>query len=275
MLGVFLTILGTVFEEIGTSAGKVAVKLKVESIFSYGFISNLCATIMFAFLAVWRYPQLDISAWPTFLVRLPLELILSYLTIQAITKCSRSAFGFLRTGTIPLLLVVDAFMGYRLDGYQMLGIGLITAALLYLHMNHGLDKPGLKYAVLATIVPVATASLAKFDFNHGNSWELEQTIICAAITVFFYLVAKSKRERPFSLFKKPLVLMQACATAASSAVLTYGFLLIAPSVHMAAKRSTAVLAAVGSGGLAFHEKKLFVKAIAVAACVIGVILLVL
>lgn len=48
-----------------------------------------------------------------------------------------------------------------------------------------------------------------------------------------------------------------------------------PSVHTAAKRSTAVIAAVGSGKIVFHEKHATIKILAMATCVIGVILLVL
>ncbi len=215
---------------------------------------------------------MTLDSWQTFLIRMPLEMGVTFFTVTAVAKCARNAFGFVRTGTVPLLLPVDALMGYGLSYAQILGIALVTGAIFYLYVNHGLESRGLKYALFATVFPVTTTSLAKYNFTHGNSWELEQVLAFSAITFMLYFISRSKDERPLRHLKNPWTLVQALATALGNAVLIYGFNLMTPSVHTAAKRSTAVVAAASSGKIVFKEKHLAIKLLAAAVCVLGVIL---
>ncbi len=203
MFGIILTIIGTLLDEVSTSAGKTAARLKIQNIFTSAFITNACSALMFTGIAIWRWPHMTLEAWPTFLVRLPLELCVTFFTVTAVAKCARSAFGLVRTGTIPMLLLVDALMGYSLSYAQILGIALITSAIFLLYVNHGLERRGLKYAILATLLPVATISLAKYNFNHGNSWELEQALAFLVTTVMLYAISRRKGEYPLRHFKKP------------------------------------------------------------------------
>lgn len=165
--------------------------------------------------------------------------------------------------------------GYSLSYSQILGIALITGAIFLLYVNHGLERRGLKYAIFATLLPVATISLAKYNFNHGNSWELEQALAFLVTTVMLYAISRRKGEYPLRHFKNPFTIIQALATAAGNVILVFGFNLMTPSVHTAAKRSTAVIAAVSSGKIVFHEKHAAMKAFAMVICVVGVILLVM
>ncbi len=268
-----MTVLGTVFDEVTTSIGKIAVKAKIENVFTFGFLSNLVCAIFFLVLILVRLPVQGINSWPTFLIRIVLETVLGFITILAIIKCTRSTFGFIRVGTIPLLLVMDTVIGYSVSNFQILGIIFVTFSLLYLFLNHGLDKRGLGLAVLATILPVVTISLAKYDFNHGNSIELEQGVVYIIMTASFFIMAIRSEENPFVLFKKPLVMLQFAAQALGAVLLTYSFNIMTPSVHTAAKRATAVAAAVGSGNLVFKEKKLLLKIIALIICILGIVLL--
>ncbi|MFA6447169.1 MAG: hypothetical protein WCW31_02825 [Patescibacteria group bacterium] len=273
MLGLFLTVLGTIFDEVTTSIGKIAIKSKVENVFTFGFLSNLVCALFFLVLIMVRLPEQGISLWPTFLIRIVSETILSFITILAIVKCTRSTFGFIRVGTIPLLLVVDVIIGYSISNFQILGIVFVTFSLLYLFLNHGLDKRGLGLAILATILPVVTISLAKYDFNHGNSIELEQGVVYIVMTILFFIMALRSKENPFVLFKKPLVMLQFAAQALGAVLLTYSFNIMTPSVHTAAKRATSVAAAVASGKLVFKEKKIILKIVALVICILGIILL--
>lgn len=179
----------------------------------------------------------------------------------------------MRVGTVPLLLVIDTLIGYSISNYQILGIALVTFSLLYLYLNHGLEKRGLGYAILSTILPVATISLAKYDFTHGNSIELEQSVILVVLTLFFFIMALKRKENPFALFKKPIILLQFVIQGIGGVLITYGFNLMTPSIHTAAKRSTSVAAAVASGNLVFKEKKIILKIIALVICILGIVLL--
>jgi hypothetical protein len=273
MLGIFLTLIGTVLEEAGNSLAKASVKLKIESVNTLGFLSNSWSTIFFVALTVIRWPEMHIATWPTLLLRLPLEIIPAWFTVRAIAYCARSTFGFVRVTTIPLLLLADMVMGYHLDPYQMMGISLITFTLLFLYANHGFDRRGLFYAFAASLMPVVTSTLLKYNLNHGNSLELEQAMVGLTLTAYFYLQTRRAGEKPFRLLSKPIVLSQVLVHALGGVVLSYGFNLITPSVHMAAKRSTTVMASLVSGRYVFKEKKMGLKIAAMAICVLGIILL--
>lgn len=273
MFGILLTILGTLSEEISTSLGKSAVARHVESIFALGFINALCGLVFFVSLICIRSTAVMISSWPTLLARIACELVLALLTVIAVSQCTRSTFGFIRVGTIPLLLLVDVVMGYTLHPSQVVGIAIITFSLFLLYTNHGFEKRGAIYAVIGTVLSVATTSLAKYDFSHGNSLEAEQALIYLVLASFFCVFSVRCRENPVRLLLKPVVMLQAAAIAVGSVLLTYGFNLMTPSIHMAAKRSTAAMASIGSGYLAFHEKHIKVKIISSVLCVLGILLL--
>jgi len=59
----------------------------------------------------------SMASLPTFGARLLLEIILSTTTITAIAKSDRTTFTFLRTTTVPLLLLVDLALGYAVGCY--------------------------------------------------------------------------------------------------------------------------------------------------------------
>jgi len=273
MLGIFLTLIGTVLEEAGNSLAKAGVKLKLESVDMLGFLSNFWTSLFFLALVAMRWPDMHIATWPTLLIRLPLEIIPAWLTVRAIALCSRSTFGFVRVTTIPALLIADTLMGYSLDPYQIGGILLITLTLFFLYTNHGFEKKGLIYVFLASLMPVITSTLLKYNLNHGNSLELEQALVCIVLTVYFYTQTRRRHENPLRFLTQPVLLAQAILHALGGVVLSFGFNLTLPSVHMAAKRSGSLISSLASGRLMFHEKKMGLKIAAMAICVLGIILL--
>lgn len=268
-----MTVIGALFEEAASSIGKLAVKLKIESPYSMGVVTNFWNVVLFLSLTLVKWPEQKISIWTTLIIRIVLETILGYITVNAITRSSRSTFSFIRSGTIPLLLIVDFILGYRIDLPQLVGIALISICLFILFANHGLDKKGLSYVLASTFLAVATISLFKYDINHGNSLELEQSLIGFSTLIFFLIMAKRTKAKLYKLIKEPLVLAQAATQALAAAFGTYGLSLIPPSVHIAASRSTTMIAAVSSGKLVFHEKRLGIKILALIFCVIGILLL--
>jgi hypothetical protein len=50
---------------------------------------------------------------------------LVYVNAKVIMQADRSTMGFLRLLTIPLLLVIDLALGYRLEPVQIVGIGVM------------------------------------------------------------------------------------------------------------------------------------------------------
>jgi len=82
-------------------------------------------------------------------------------------------------------------------------------------------------------------------------------------------------ENPFALLRKPIFLVQSLVGGMGFAIGSFAYLLAAPSVITAAKRSSAVLWSVLSGNLYFHEKHILIKLAAFALLATGIIVLAL
>ncbi len=276
MFGVILSSIGAFFEELASSIGKKQVKRKEESIYAMGFLNELMAFCGFVLIILFsgKASGLTLMVWPTALLRLALSLFQGYVTVNAIAKADRSTFGFIRTGTIPLLLIMDMVAGTFISGYQILGMLCISAGLLFLYMNHGFSKHGLWYVILSTVNAALTIGLYKYNITHGNSVELEQLLTIAASLVFFYVMSRyHAQEHPFALMKKPLLALQSGAIGVASVVESFAYLFAPASVILAATRSSTVVLTVLTGGVYFHEKNVKAKIFSLVAFVAGIILL--
>lgn len=277
MFGLALISIGTLFEEIADSIGKKKVEQKQETVYTMAFLSLFWA--LFWFLGVMLYKQsfgFSLQSIPTFSLRLVLEIIQVHIGVLAIVSAERSTFGFVRTGTLPLLLAVDLMLGYPIAVSQIIGIVFITLSLLVLSLNHGIKKKGLGYVIYSTIGAVATISLYKYNITHYNSVEAEQFLIHLFLLIYFYIIAlKIGRENPLRLLRKKIFFVQSFAWGIGSVVISFSYLFAPASVITSAKRSLSVWWSIFSGNLYFHEKHIAIKLIAFFLLVIGVILLII
>ncbi|MBI2062798.1 MAG: hypothetical protein HYT61_00990 [Candidatus Yanofskybacteria bacterium] len=276
MFGLILISLGTFFEEIAGSIGKKKVREKKETIYAMAFLFLFWGTLWF--LGVILYKQrfdFSLGSLPTFSVRLVLEVIQVYVSMKAIVLAERSTYGFIRTGTLPLLLIVDLALGYTIFPMQIVGISFIVLSLLVLSLNHGIQREGLGLVLYSTVGAVATISLFKYNIANFNSVEAEQFLMHLFLLIFFYFSAIRKHEQnPIKLLKERIFFGQSFAEGAGSVLVSFAYLFAPASIITSAKRSTSVFWAILFGNAYFHEKHIVVKIISFLFLVVGVILLV-
>ncbi len=276
MFGVLLMLAGTFFEELSTSIGKIGIRRHLESPFSFGFINSSLVTIAFIVILVIRRNGLVFSSasLPLLAIRVVLEMLTASVTLHAIAKADRSTYGFLRTLTIPLILVYDLVLAYKFDYLQLLGVAFIVVALLFLFMNHGLSRKGAALSLLSAFLASLTISIYKYSITNYNSPEIDQSIVNFFLLVFFFVMAKYVyKEDAVKAFWHRRSLGQSMIAALGSLVESYAYLFAPASVIVAAKRSLAVFWSVLSGKVAFHERKLAIKLIALFLCAVGLSLL--
>ena len=139
MIGILLIAAGEFFGEIGASIGKYEMAHKKESIYAVGFLDAIWTTLFLMIIAFLRNADFVFSfqSLPTFITRAVLEVVLVFVSIHAVLKADRSTFSFLRTLTIPLLLVVDIALGYNISLLQIIGTSIAVIAVLILFLNPG------------------------------------------------------------------------------------------------------------------------------------------
>ena len=277
MIGLILVLTSTFFEEVGTSIGKFKVGRHVESIYTMGFLSLFWGTV---FLIVSGFVRdgfvFSMSSLPTFSIRVVLEIAQAHVSILAITTADRSTFGFVRIGTIPLLLAIDIFLGYAIGPNQIIGIGMIIAGLVILLINHGIKRKGLWLVAFTAVNAAITISLFKYDITHFNSVESEQGIIMIILMAYFFVMAiLVKKEDPIKFLKKPIFLVQSLSSGIASVLMSFAYLFASASIITTAKRSLTILWSILSGKIYFHEKNLIVKIVSYLFIVLGLVFLVL
>src|SRR5438128_6890539 len=133
MIGIILVGIAGFFAEIGTSIGKYEVAHKKESLYAMGFLSGVWSSSFLIIIGFVRHDFIfSTASLPTFLLRAVLEIILLFVSLNAVLTADRSTFSFLRTLTIPLLLIADLSLGYAIPPQQIFGISLMVLAFVFL-----------------------------------------------------------------------------------------------------------------------------------------------
>jgi drug/metabolite transporter (DMT)-like permease len=231
----------------------------------------------FWFLGILIYNQsfkFSLESLPTFGTRVLLEVILTYVSIRAITTSSRSTFSFVRTGTMPLLLLVDIYFGYTISTMQIFGISTIVLAILFLFKNHGLEKRGIGYVVASTLLAAVTISLFKYDISHYNSVAAEQFLTIGFLLVYFYIAAYYySKKNPLRLLLRPIFFVQSLGDGFAGVLGSFAYSFAPASLVVAVLRSSAILFSMLSGNVYFHEKNLILKILVASLLVFGIVLL--
>ena len=272
MIPLLVTAIGGFFEELGTSIAKRNILAKVAGIYTIGFLNTLAgAIILFGTIVVFNQDFIFSSkSLPTFSLRALLEIFQAYVTMMALSLADRSTNGFLRVLTLPLLLLVDAVLGYALTVHQVIGVSFIVLAFIFLFINHGIKKQGSGFVIFSAVNAVATISLYKYDITNYNSVAAEQIIIFAILSVYFLLMAVFvSKENPFLMLKNRKLLLQPILHGMGGTILSFAYALAPASVITSAKRSIEVLWSVLSGNLIFKEKHFAVKVTAFALIAAG------
>ncbi len=277
MLGIILIIIGTVLDEIASSAGKWNVNHKKEGLYTLGFINYFWATTFFLVIILLRGQFIfNPASLPLFSLLIILEIAQTYSSLHAVTEADRSTFGFLMVGTIPLLLLVDIFLGYPLSFLAIVGISLIVLSLLLLFINHGLSKKGIGYVVFSTFNAFLTISIYKYLITNYNSVETQQFITTFILLISLFIMAIWKtNENPLRFVFKKQFILQSVSRGFATVLVSIAYLYAPTSIITGAKRGTSVLASVISGNKYFHEKHIIIKLISFIFVVLGLVLLLL
>lgn len=276
MFGVILSSIGSFLGEISLSIGKVKVGRKEQSVYTMGFLCLFWGAIWFFIIILFRHSFVfALASLPTFIPRAFLEVAQAHATNLAVVKADRSTFGFIRVLTIPLLLAVDFFLGYKINTYQTIGIIVIVSALFLLLVNHGVKKQGSGFVVFTALNAVATISLFKYNISHFNSVEAEQLIIYIILLIYFFFTALYfVKENPLRFLFRPIFFVQSATSGAGGLLESFAYNFAPASIILAAKRSSAIFWSLASGGLYFKEQHILIKAVCLILLVGGIILLV-
>lgn len=186
----------------------------------------------------------------------------------------RSTFGFVRTMTMPLLLAVDLLLGYKISGWQFIGIGIIIFSLFLNFSLQGIKKQGVWLSLSTAVLAVATITLYKYDITHYNSVAAEQAIIHLILLAFLISLAFLKaKENPFAFLKQKTYLFQTLINAIPSFANSYAYVFAPASIILSAYRSSAVFWSVVSGKIYFKEEHLLIKLTCLILLIGGMILL--
>ncbi|MDO8521296.1 MAG: hypothetical protein Q7S52_04225 [bacterium] len=275
MFGIILVSIGTFFDEVSTLIGKTEVQNKKETIYSMAFLSIVWSTLWFLVIILIKGEFVfSAASLPTLLLRSLIEIALIYVGTLAVIQSDRSTFGFVRTGTIPLLLLADLWLGYTLTLSQIFGTIVIVLTLLVAFLNHGIRKEGIRFVLLATIFPVLTISLFKYNITHFNSVEAEQLITHIILLMYlFFMALKVGHENPLRMLLKHPFFVQSFAAGIGGVLISFAYLFAPASTITAAKRAVSVLWAVVSGNLYFQEKHIALKIGLFVVVAIGIALL--
>ncbi|OGL73881.1 hypothetical protein A3C96_01395 [Candidatus Uhrbacteria bacterium RIFCSPHIGHO2_02_FULL_60_10] len=276
MLGIIFQAIASFFEEISGSLEKLIVEKKLASFYAIGFLNAALSLGFYAIYALTGKGRFVIhpASLPSLAVLVILAVAQAYATMKGTSLAARSTFNFVRTGTMPLLLLADLALGYGIGWRQILGIACIVLALLVLFMNHGIERRGLGLVVFTAINAAVTISIYKWHITKWNSVAAEQLVLHVFIAAYFLFGAvRLRRENPFRLLRNRTALAQTGSYAFGSFLEGFAYQYAPASIILAAKRSFAVLWSILAGNRVFHEKRLVLKLITFIMVAAGIVLL--
>lgn len=276
MAVLLIVIFSTLAHEAAVSIGKKSLASKAESLYAFGFLGFFWVAIFMLAGVVFFDIDFYLSAasLPTLLTRIVIECLLVYISAKAISVADRSTAGFLHMITIPLLLLVDIFLGYGITLLQVAGIALLFIGIGALFLRSKKSMRGAKYLIAMSLIAVVTTSLYKYNITNFNSVAAEQLVVVTCIMLFFSLLAKLHGKRqPVRLLFKPATGFQSLAAGFGFAVESFAFLIAPPSIVIAFKRGFALLWSIVFGHKWFHEHKLALKLRAATLALGGLVLI--
>lgn len=275
MLTLVLVLSATFFEEVSSASTKKGISDRRESIYTAGFLNLFFVTLFFLALILYSGNFVfSLESLPVFGPRIILEFAILTIGLKAIALADRTTFSFIHSGTIPLLLAIDIFLGYAISPGQLAGILLFSATIMVLAFSKGIDKRGAYHVAVLTVGAAATLSLFKYDITHYNSLEAEQFManLILLIYLFFYNLLVLK-ENSFHAFRKVGFFAQSFTAGLATVLVSFAYLYGAASVITALKRIGEVSWSLLSGRIYFQEKHILVKLFLVLMLGLSVVLL--
>ncbi|MDO8553013.1 MAG: hypothetical protein Q7S01_05860 [bacterium] len=261
MLTLVLILSATFFEEVSSVFTKKGISDRRESVYTAGFLNLFFVTLFFLSIILYSGNFVfALESLPVFGTRIILEFAILIVGLKAIALADRSTFSFIHSGTIPLLLAIDIFLGYAISPSQLAGILLFCAVIVVLAFSKGIDKRGAFLVAVLTVGAAITLSLFKYDITHYNSLEAEQFLayLIMLILLFFYNLLVLK-ENSFRAFRKVGFFAQSFTIGIAAVLISFAYLYGAASIITALKRIGEVSWSLISGRIYFHESHILIK----------------
>ncbi len=277
MIGIIFTAIGTFLDEFSLSSGRSEVFNKKENIYTFGFLNYFWILVLLVLIALVKNSFVfSLESIPLMVAFIILEIFQVYISLHATIEAERSTFGFLMILTIPLLLLVDTYLGYKISLMGVMGISILIIGLIVLLINHGLSKKGIWYVLFTAINAVATISLYKYCITHFNSVEAQYIITLIFILIFLFIMSKIKyKENPLRFIFKRRLFIESFPRGISGVIVSFAYLYAPASVITSGKRGFSILWSIISGNQYFHEKHLLIKILSFILILIGLVMLVL
>lgn len=256
MIGTLLALVGTFIQEMSASFGKRMLEKQELSFSLYGITSYFFAAVFFLGFALLNNETISLAraGLLTFFARFVFEIIQAEIQFRALKLADRSTFGFLRTLTIPLLLIVDVVLGYTLSAPQLFGVLIVTIVLLIVFVSPRANGKGALLSLLSAVNAVVTISLYKYDITHFHSVASEQFYMTILLVGYFSVRSFMLHGRSmFHILVAPKVVLQSGATGLGSILVSYAYLYGPASLILAVLRSSSVFWSFLSGAIYFKE----------------------
>ncbi|HEY4499610.1 MAG TPA: hypothetical protein VJH70_00550 [Candidatus Paceibacterota bacterium] len=275
MLAILLAFFGTVADEISSSIVKTLGTERRAIMYRAILLNSGASIVLFLLIGWWRNTLVfQAASLPTFLLRAVFEIIQITLSMNALLAADRSTFAFMRNITIPLLLIVDVYIGYAPSISQWWGMAVILVVLSMTLKLKVLNMRGAGISALMAANAVITISLFKYNTAHFNSVEIEQALIYGVLAIYLWWLWK--REHHNLLLEnrtKKIIVSQSIIHSLASVFVSFAVSLGTPAVITTATRASGVLAGIVSGHNYFKERGLFGKLLMSILLIGGLVLL--
>lgn len=273
---IILVFIGSVFGELSLSVGKFESNKKSEGIYSMAFLSGIGTFLVFFTLFLIKHNTLTFSpsSIPLILILVGFEFIQMMLTNTAVIRADRSIFSLVKSLTIPLLLIVDIFMGYSLSLTTIVGCAVLFMGIGIVFLHHTNKKQHLLYPILSAVNAVITISIYKYLITNYNSVITQQLIVLGCLLIFsiFGIVYKEKTTI-LKILRSKLRDSQIASSAFASVLFSFAYKFAPASLIIAVERSLMVLFSLISGRFEFREHVGKVRIFSAFMIIIGLIII--
>ena len=275
MLGILLAFSGNFFGEFASSFGKQLLEKKELSVYLYGAVNYFLLTLLFLVIVFMGGESLALGGGVLlFFVRSFFEIVQSELQLRALQFADRTTFGFLRTITIPVLLVVDLVLGYVLTMTQFVGVLLVTLSLVFMFSGKHMKRNGFYLSLFSALNAVITISLYKYNITHFRSVAVEGFYITLLLASYFiFRSALLHGSRSFPLLPRRSALLSSLGNGVASVLVSFAYQYGPASLILAMVRAGGLFWSFFSGALYFHEDGVRRKFVVLSMLIVAVFLM--
>ncbi len=276
MFGILLVVIAAFFVEIGCSVAKHEHNKHGEDVWGAIFLNSFVTLLIYIAVGIYRGTlNFFVQSWPILVLAALVNLAACFVSNMATLKASRSIAGIFRMLTVPLLAIVDYYLGYDISPVQILGVGVIVLTIITLMKRDAWHKSSTKWLMLNTIMTVLAITIYKYIIDHIATVETVQVINFIFLIVGAIVGAQIfNKQNLFKLFTHPFAFLQAGSMGLGSVLDGFAYSYAPASIISAAYRSAQAFWTLVSGSFYFHEHKIVTKVIAVIFLMGGIFLLV-